>query len=500
MARLFLACFVLLPLAALALPPPGEEELDASLLQESSSLRAAPGKAGLLLPLCSMLAASALLCLGFWWHCRGVCNAQTARSSFVLQAGVQGFLFSVVIVESLDLCTRLGRTQAMSGQMVGIFQIGLLCGATVSWLALRAFPEVWREPRRLFFMAHAGQLLAALAYLWVAAEASSAAPRREMFWLLMLSRWLSGVCSTDSFSMSCSMHITAVAERPEHTARVWFARLLFMGMGPLAAAGLLALDASGTAGFCLVGCCQVVTAVTAAFATFCVRGLEDVQDCVEGKSSCSEGRYGSRAVVLGCTLLAALRSLGVTGIETGLTLQWEELHRWDHRRIGLVTGAAFLCCIPIKALHSLGRLGPLAWIHIMSALALLGAAFLFPGIARALGGHGGLVLAGSAALIFPCLWLSDAIAASIMYQHVLPEGSCLDSNRMQLWYAVSACVSRYLGCWLARLTVHCLGPDAFALQCLLVIAIFPVVFCLLVQPSINPRHERMPAPDESLLE
>lgn len=465
------------------------------------------GPTDLLLPLGGTVLLYGILLWLFKEHRKGCCAAQGARSSFVLLKGLAGVHFSIVILDSYDVCSALGYSKAMSGQMVGVYMITSCLGTVIGWLWLRLRPELWKElPRVPLVFGGMCQLVGAVIYCAVAAEATLITRQgadyngwaaqlfgesygRWLFALLMIARGIAGITagSNDQFNMTSSLHITPVGARMEHTSRFVFSVMLAYGAGPLMAAALRALDLSHV-GFVLVGYCQLLTAFASLLVTWSIPELKHVEDCLE-KSSSGSGQYGSAAVVTGAIAVGGMRNLGIAACEVGLALEWEDLFQWDQRLTGLVVGLVFLVCIPIKILHSaLGhRMATLRWIYLLGGLAAAGSLLLFTPARWFFKGHGALPLVASGALTFPCLYLSDALVASLLYQHVLPEGSLLDANYTQLWYLLWTGLLRYLGCWLARLTLQRCGADAFALQQLAITGLFLLVFRFWVQPFISPK-------------
>uniref|UniRef100_A0A7S4QGH7 Solute carrier family 40 protein n=1 Tax=Alexandrium monilatum TaxID=311494 RepID=A0A7S4QGH7_9DINO len=98
-----------------------------------------------------------------------------------------------------------------------------------------------------------------------------------------------------------------------------------------------------------------------------------------------------------------------------------------------------------------------------------------------------LIVAGI--IVFPTLYLSDALGSGLMHQHVLSEGSRFDGNHAQLWYNLMQGMGRFLGPWTARSTVQARGQDWFAAQQLAVTFAFLCIFEMLVRPFLKVKDE-----------
>lgn len=481
-----------------------------------------------LLPFGAMLAAALSVVCGLRSHVRRCGSAaEAARSAYLVLTFVLVLNFSIVILDSYDFCSTLGLSQGHSGRMVGTQMLGSCLGSATAWLAQRQHPDLWRQqPRAPLILGLVCQLLGAVVYCVIAMMATDSAGKTEdlplsiatilfglndkpwLSQLLMLSRFLLGLGSggCQQFFVASMLHITPVPERREQTARWVFAGMLALGSGPMAAAAVQALDFSGAwPRFDLVGYVQVTGVLTALVCTMSIPDLGDIKDCLEPAGEKGQDA-SSRVLVLGCLGLTGLRSFGVAGIEVALALQLEEVYKWDQRLTGLVTGAVFLCCIPMKLLHSvLGKnLSVVGWIRLFSCLAVSGSLLLFRGACALLTSHGGWgpcsrVLVAAGTVLFPCFYLSDSLCSSLMHQHVLPKGTLLDGNHAQLWFSFSQGLGRFLGPWLARETLQRLGQDAFAMQQLVVTACFLVAFEAFVRPFIAPAvlEERLDSREES---
>jgi len=483
-----------------------------------------------ILPIGSVLVFAVLASLFLCGHVQRTSVQQAARSVYLTVNFVLVLNYTIVILDSYDLCSTLGLSKADSGRMVGTYMLGFCAGAVGSWLAVRVRPLLWRElPKTLLFAGLSCQLAGSVAYSIVALKATVAAGKiadlplvgiakalfglRDSPWLahlLMASRFTggagSGICQ--QFYVSSMLHVTPVHERSEHTSRWVFSGMLAIGLGPMMAAAVQALDLCGHwPRFELVGHVQLLATGVALFAVLLHPDVSRVEDCLEpehreGAEEASqmggnEEKDGSlisrRWLVTGCLLMTGLRAFGISAIEVGIALRLEETYLWDQRVTGLVIGAIFLCCVPLKVIHAL--VGPwmtaVGWIRVLSCLAVVGSLLLFNSTCQLLTLGGCLqncatVLVTAGVVLFPCFYLSDALGSGLMHQHVLPEGSLLDANHAQLWYNLCQGMGRFLGPWMARLALQLHGEDAFAVQQTAAIGAFLLGFETFVRPAVKP--------------
>uniref|UniRef100_A0A7S4VFB8 Major facilitator superfamily associated domain-containing protein n=1 Tax=Alexandrium monilatum TaxID=311494 RepID=A0A7S4VFB8_9DINO len=447
-------------------------------------------------------------------------EAQAARSIYLMINFILVMNYTIVILDSFDLCAAVGLSGGASGRMVGMYMLGFCFGSVCMWLLVRGHPHLWRDsPQRVLIWMLTFQFVGSALYTFVSHTvvyvrvehglAFSPFMRSALPVMLMSSRFISGLGSgsCQQFYVGSMLHLTPVAARSTHTARWVFSGMIAIGIGPMVAAALQELEPCGTdKHYDLVGWTQVLLAVgslaTVAWLhpdlTGCGDSMEtDSDDSSPAQENQAAGerrsrdRWQRKVVVFGCLCMASLRAFGVSAIEVVIAMLLEEVYAWDQRIIGLTIGAVFLCCIPLKILHSLlaHALSVVGWIRLLTGVALMGSCLLCKSLQMVLRVDGAEQLIVAAIVVFPTLYLSDALGSGIMHQHVLAEGSLFDGNHAQLWYNLMQGMGRFLGPWIARSTVQVHGQDAFAAQQLAVALAFLCIFETCARPYLRIKDE-----------
>lgn len=452
-----------------------------------------------LLPLGAIASSVFLIACFFKGHVERNEAPQAARSIYLVLTFVLALNYTIVILDSYDLSKTLGLSEATSGRMVGTYMLGACLGAGTMWVLQRRKPQLWRDdPWSALLAGLICQLIGSFLYTWVASKATYGSELElrgsSLPHLLMLARFVGGIGSgsCQQFYVASMLHVTPVAERSEHTSRWVFSGMLALGLGPPIASVLQALNfCEPSPRFDLVGYVQIMVVSVALLTVVLLHpSLADVKDCLEAK----EHSHGSPVLVVGCLLMTGLRAFSVSAIEVGIAVRLEKTYEWDQRVTGLVVGAIFLCCIPLRAFHSFcsKSLPVTEWIRVFGCLSVLGSSLLFEMVCRSPVGRllncaDFLVAAGT--VLFPCLYLSDALGSGLMHQHVLAEGSLLDANHTQLWFMLLQGLGRFLGPWLARLCLDLYGQDAFAAGQMAATVTFLFTFESLVRPFVRVREE-----------
>jgi len=453
--------------------------------------------------------------------------AQAARWVYLLVNFVLVFNYTFVIMDSYDFCATLGVSQSDSGRMVGNYMLGFCPGAFVMWVIARRTPGLWRSsPRCVLSAGLTCQMVGALTYLAIASKATDMARGMDLSKdsgavssggssylavVLMTCRFISGMGSgiCQQFYVASMLHLTPVAERPEHTTRWVFSGMLAIGAGPMIAAGLGLLRDNRTSAsaamdpdFTQVGYGQVLVVLLAFAAVLGFHpDLESIKDEMErevvddhAETPTNKDMHSQRsvvgldvvsrrvAVVCGCLVMANLRAFGISAVEVVTASLLEDKYGWGTYQIGVVIGLIFLCCIPIRVMHLVlgGRMLVGSWIRIMGIVALFGCCFLFSPACLVsnqtfgMDCAGTLVLAG--VIVFPTFYMGEALACGILHQHVLPDGSFFDGNHSQLWYNLAQGLGRFLGPWISRWAAEAYGQNVFAMQQMAVTCVFLVVF------------------------
>jgi len=157
-------------------------------------------------------------------------------------------------------------------------------------------------------------------------------------------------------------------------------------------------------------------------------------------------------------------------------------YAWEESQVGMSVGLAFLTSIPLKVVHSALRehLSSVNWIRALGVTGLV-ASCLF------LSSRSGVMLVVTIAIVFPTMYLSDALSLGAMQQHCLPDGSLFDANHNMLWFnlAVNG-VGHFFGPIVARHCVEVGGQPWFACQQLLLCLAFWATFEAVVRPNYLP--------------
>mmetsp|Transcript_144481 Transcript_144481/g.402506 ORF Transcript_144481/g.402506 Transcript_144481/m.402506 type:complete len:631 (+) Transcript_144481:37-1929(+) len=438
-------------------------------------------------------------------------KASAARTVYLVVHFIFFMNYTVVILDSVDLCIKVGMNEGGSGRMVGMYMLGFCTGCSAMWLLVRqrSMYGLWRERPRTVLLCGGllCELIGSAAYTFVAHRATCAghepipAPAQDLLAsLLVVSRFVSGFGfgSSLQFYVWGMLHLTPVIDRGNLAANRIFLGMLATGLGPVIAAFVQEVEpCTDGPHLDIVGHVQIIGALGSIVAVIWCHpdDLRDCEDYMEYTSDVAheptDAKLGHRRwIVVGCLCMSGLRSFGIAAIDVVVTMLLEEQYHWDQRVTGLTIGAIFLLCIPLKFLHAMAAhlMSVVAWIRLLCFVAVLGTLMLFTSIGKALlfhsGGAAQLIVAGG--VIFPTFYLSDALSTGLLHQHVLPEGSLLDGNHAQLWYNVLAGISRFIAPWQARTEVRLCGQkDWFAAQQLGITCLFLLAFECLVQPFLK---------------
>jgi len=182
--------------------------------------------------------------------------------------------------------------------------------------------------------------------------------------------------------------------------------------------------------------------------------------------------------VVGCLAMTGLRGYLITALEGATALFLQQNYGWELHTIGFFVALTFLMCIPGKLIQ--GRLSKClsekAMIRLFSMVAILGAVLICL--------QDGWMLLVADSLLFPCIYLSDAIGRGVMTRHLLPQGSWLDSNRASFWTLLLGGVGQTAGPWLTRWFLQTSTQTAYAAQQAAGSAVFLILFEAIVRPNI----------------
>lgn len=458
---------------------------------------------------------------------------QAARNVYVTVNFVLVLNYTIVILDSYDMCATLSMSEADSGRMVGNYMFGFCFGAACMWRLTLGMPDMWRHAApKAILVGLMFQAVGAVAYAVIAVRATAIAQSADfanipfgvyealfamrstgrMPTILMASRFVAGFGSgwCQQFYVTAQLHLTPVQERPEHTGRWVFSGMLAIGLGPMVASILQMIEPErGVApDFVPVGFAQMMVIVGALGAVVLYHpDLSEVEDHMS-EAGGSGGALGlllpeenasiRRVLIIGCLLMGMLRGFGVAAVEVVMASLLEDKFHWDQRATGVMIGGVFLCCIPLKVVHkTVGtRLTVAQWIRLLSATAILGCSLLYSQTCQFLQGvvnvscAGTLVVAG--VVLFPTFYLGESLACGTMHQHVLPAGSVFDGNHCQLYYNIAQGLGRFFGPWTSRFVVQIAGQNSFAMQQMGICILFVFIFESAVKPAMETDKHHSP--------
>ena len=441
-------------------------------------------------------------CVQRWWD--GISpNDRWVYGLYCCQIWIHT-LFSLVIPDSYDVVVTLGHGAGSSGLIVGLWMAGTGVTSTVVGLALIWRPAAWRciASSAFSFSAVActvGSLLCAAVV--VARREQGEDPGSAAAWqwpALLMSRLLLGVGSGCQifFAWFLIRRLTHTADIPARIVVLVLCTQTAIGSGPLLAALAQQVEVwcSGrptwtfaSAGLLLPAMCIGFCAVLAVLPP-----LEQTADCMQRPRPAAELTAADSSVdvkrgsaVAGGLLCVTARGFCVAGLEVTTALLLQDFG-WDLRTVGLAIGCTFLVCIPVNFVYRQlqPRLSPVSWVRITAAGSLVGSLFLFRFACRLFGGSGSScswVLLTGDVLLFPLLYLSESLVAGMVVSNLAPDGSWLDSAHYLILYCLLCNgVGRTLGPWLGRRSIELGSQDVYAMQQMVVTALFFAIFELFV--------------------
>eukprot|EP00416_Gambierdiscus_australes_P041817 CAMPEP_0171108714 /NCGR_PEP_ID=MMETSP0766_2-20121228/69466_1 /TAXON_ID=439317 /ORGANISM="Gambierdiscus australes, Strain CAWD 149" /LENGTH=554 /DNA_ID=CAMNT_0011570301 /DNA_START=39 /DNA_END=1703 /DNA_ORIENTATION=+ len=425
-----------------------------------------------------------------------------AEKACITQAAVlliTNLSFTVVIPSSYRMARVVGLGAAYSGLLIGLYQLGVCAGAVAMWVTLRFYPEAWRFSFPIMVGSTFVSLLGAALYfaLSIAAEPffSGVPVEHEKPWMafpLVVSRLLDGFGTGVIVQMGqiLIIHLVKSEDRASWMATNQFASMLGIGLGPMVSSVVSALNLchSSTGQLAAVGIGYVGLALTSsvlALARF-PRHLDEVIDqqpapTTQVSSDEIKDARSRIVLVLGSLVMCLMRSFVISGLEAATSFLLEVEYDWGLAPTGIAVGLCFLFCIPVKLFFNTfqDQLSLICWIRLAGAGAVVGGVMLYRW------SNSAYVLLVGDALVFPALFLGDALTAGIMMmsQHLMPLGSLFDANHVVLQRALFMCLGRNLGPPLARTTVQGSGQNGYATQQLVIAVLFLVVLEIWVVPN-----------------
>jgi len=394
--------------------------------------------------------------------------------------------FSLPILGSLDLATRIGKDAAFSGQAIGIYMTGSVLGGSCLWLLLQYHPSLWSSCCKTVHLASLALNTVGLLLYSLVITVSYVQPMPfDPAPLLLFSRLLGG-CGhglAGQANFGVVARFWSPRDRPAQIALLILMSQLAIGGGPMCAA--LARSYSDRSELLLAWSGVVaLLAITIWRLFFSVKGpIEKLEDG-SGERHMPEKSWRRRRI-FGCLAMTACRAYVVSALEVASAMVLETSFHWDLQWVGLAIGVTFLACLPVKAAH--GLLAPLfsmcGWIRIMAAFTLIGTSLLAVGSNTS---SPWIFLLGDATT-FPTIFLADAFTIGIMQQNLLPNGSWFaDANNATLYSMMAANgAGRLLGPWLARVALHTGGLRRYVSSQFVACFMFIGAFEILVAPGLE---------------
>jgi len=473
------------------------------------------------IPAVASLAVAGLVLTGLCIRARSRHGIQIAVDVIVLAQCNMLASNTAAIVDAYDVSRSVDRSAAFSGLLIGIFMAANLTGAAFSTVLQCFRPHLWSShARRAMFwpllLCSCGPLLyclpTGLIYVGRGQEW-----QEGLAALLLLSRILSGLGAgaASQVGLVCIAKGSHATEKSKHMVRFLFANMLGCGLGPLLAAFYHTVcPCHGEFGpqFWQLGVMKVIFTLGSALAVaLCfperlqppespgpgpaaqaaqspeaASGNGSDLESESSKSSSPTSQHQAelarlarqRKVVVGCLAMTGLRGYLITALEGATALFLQQNYGWELHTIGFFVALTFLMCIPGKLIQ--GRLSKClsekAMIRLFSMVAILGAVLICL--------QDGWMLLVADSLLFPCIYLSDAIGRGVMTRHLLPQGSWLDSNRASFWTLLLGGVGQTAGPWLTRWFLQTSTQTAYAAQQAAGSAVFLILFEAIVRPNI----------------
>jgi len=474
-------------------------------------------------PVATIIAVLIILWAFRWWT--GLCEPAAAACSIMLfLAFTLQLNYTVIIPDSYPLAHSIGESAAYSGQLIGIYKPGSCVGSFLTWMLLKTWPDIWRtHPRFLLSIGLITSIVGALLYTSLAYMAVAVDQRGQpsiMAPIFLVSRFVMGAGAglVMQLTFVSVARLTQSDERPNQMARLQLSNTLGIAGGPFMDSVLQVLEfcPHGPLAFQAKGIFQVEMLVGGLLATcWCWPSLCAAEDFMrsgppaatpaaskagdsagtakaplaEARGLVVEGGRGvaQRVVIMGSILMTTARAVSVAGVEAAAVILLQREYAWEESRVGISVGLTFLASIPLKMIYNIfqKRLSLVGWIRILAMIGLLGSWLFFIT-------SSGVMLLVATTVVFPTMYLSDALGLGAMQQHYLPDGSWFDANHTMLWFNMTVNgAGHFFGPILARYCVERGGQQLFAWQQLSLCLIFWALFEGVVRPNYC-----MPSPEK----
>jgi len=419
------------------------------------------------------------------------------------------------------LCAFLGLDEAVSGAMVGavFFGVGLAC--IVVWWILNRWPDAWNQHMKVILCS--GTAISLAGSILYAAEASGLLTAFDKFSTIIIlntARALQGVSVAVVGLVFMKCYVSMYAEKDQHW--IWPKQMLAinlgLGLGPLLS-GLAESQTScpGNLRPLQQHSLMILATLILCMALCCM--LPDLPSDLPGTrernkrwatASSSRTEQQDVYVLLGTIFMELLRALTAGAMEAGIAYVLEVEHGWDQNKIGLAIAAGFMSGLPLNAVvdSQFGmRISPMSWIRISSFFnaisSMLFASLVCDHLKSFIGSCSSLILAAGM-LSLPFLYLASGECWALIALHALPEGTWLDQNNLNLLgYICMDMIGRFMGpVWARYVLAEASGQDRYAMQQLVVVAIWACIFEVVVvpntrEPNTHNEQKRLSSPRPS---
>mmetsp|Transcript_49663 Transcript_49663/g.115134 ORF Transcript_49663/g.115134 Transcript_49663/m.115134 type:complete len:631 (-) Transcript_49663:91-1983(-) len=475
---------------------------------------------------------------GVWWVTNLTGPVTAACSIMLFLAFMSQLNYTVIIPDSYPLAKSIGNTASYSGQIIGIYKPGSCVGSFLTWMLVKTWPDIWRTHPKLLLCAGLHLSIVGAAFytgLAVLVQSNDGGDLTQLAHLFLLARFLLGVGAglVMQLTFVSMARLTAAPKRPDQMAQLQLSNTLGIAGGPFMDSVMRMLEfcPNGKLSFETDGIFQVLILLTGLSATICCYpNLRDAEDYMKSttplpspkgspapthrmppQSSSSdspqipEAPAGTlldegledttgqqRIVILGSITMTTARAISVAGVEAAAVMLLQREYAWEESTVGMSVGLTFLTSIPLKAIHSWMRenLSLVGWIRLLAFIGLLGSLMYFITAS-------GTMLLVATMVVFPTMYLSDALSLGAMQQHCLPDGSWFDANHTMLWFNLTVNgAGHFFGPIVARYCVEQGGQHFFACQQLLLCLLFAGAFECIVRPHyiVPEKGKEPPAP------
>ncbi|CAJ1410456.1 unnamed protein product [Effrenium voratum] len=403
---------------------------------------------------------------------------------------------TAALVDAYDVSASVGQSVAFSGLFIGIFMAGSLLGAAFLALVQNFQPDLWRQARATMMAALTLYVAGPILYCVPTGLIYAGKGGGALGFLLLCSRLLQGLGAgaASQLGLVCIAKGSG-SQKSRFMVRFLFSNMLGCGLGPLLASFYHAASPClGDFGiqFWQLGVMQSILAFGVLLAVALLfPALDDDLEMAREASQDPEESASKRKVVVGCLVMTCLRGYLISSLEGATALFLQQKYGWELKTIGFFVALTLLASIPAKLLQGqLAKCLSEKWlVRLFGMAAIAGAALICL--------QDGWLLLLADCLLFPCIYLADAIGRGVMARHLLPQG-WLDANRTSCYTLFLGGMGQFAGPWVTRWYLELLPKQVlYAGSQASVSVLFLLTFELLVRPNMQ-RPEQKDATEDSV--